>query len=372
MLYNKLRALPGLLLVHIVLLSLLLWSCNHSSPALHTENDPHKDITQTVSLSSFSMTDKANLHFTGQNGFFSTLAVVDTFLLCTDYRLPTVLHVFSTTSYALLGNMVTRGDQKGQVLSIANILPASQKNNCWLYDITSGKLLRLDISKAIRDSAYRGEEEIILNEATKRAKSPCRINDSLFAACSYTTDQYRFFTFNSQSTIINKTGNLPARHEDWPDENKESKFNILASIYTANMVKHPEKDLFMVAYNKTDRLELYEKGALKKVTRGPDVFDPVITFGKEENIITVNETEETLYSYTSLCATSKYVYALYSGKGDYNTCSKKLLVFDWEGNPVKTIETDKSICFFTVRETVAATMLYAVEADTGNLYTSKL
>ncbi len=363
-----------LLLWMIPVLFASLVSCRQKSASANDidTDASEKNITEIISFSSFKRTDKVMLSQTGQNGFFSNMAIVDTFLVCTDYRSPLTLQVFGIPSHQPLGKLITRGDQRGQCLGIANILPAQEQNIFWVYDITLGKFLKIDLKKALQNPEYTGEEEIILTDSTKRAKSPCLVNDSLFAAGSYSRDDCRFVSFNKRSDILKKTGTLPRRHPDWPEENEHGKFSILASVYASNLVKHPLRDLFVAAYNKTDRLEFYDQGVLKKIIKGPDVFEPLVSFTNEGGEIMATETDNTRFSYTSICTGPNYIYTLYSGKNKYNTCSQKILVYDWNGQPVKIIEFDKPICYFTVKETREETIIYTLEKDTGNLCVAKL
>ncbi|MEJ7820678.1 MAG: BF3164 family lipoprotein [Chitinophagaceae bacterium] len=318
-------------------------------------------------MSSFKKVDKIKLKLTGQNGFFTTIAIIDTFLVCTDYRSPVILQLYGLSSNKLIGQIITRGDQPGQCLSVANILPLG-KGIFWIYDITLSKLIKIDIKKALVNANYPGEEEIILIDSAKRLKSPCLINDSVFAATSYTRDDSRFLLFNKKSDILEKVGRLPVRQIEWPEENVNNKFNILASIYNANLIKHPNKEILVVAYSKTDRLEFYNQGKLNKIIRGPDYFEPLVSFQKQnENSVSVIETSKTYYSYNSVCATSLFIYCLYSGQNNYSTCSQKLLVYDWNGNPSRIIEFDRPVCYFTIRETENETIIYTVEAETGNI-----
>lgn len=346
-------------------------SCKQNMEGAKQESTYDAEITHNITYSSFKQKHDIALTETGINGFFGNITQIDTFLICPNYRSPIVLQVYNINTHKLIHQFITRGELKGQCLSVAGILPID-KTKFWLYDITLGKLLKIDIIKALSDTVYWGDEEIILTDSTKNVKSPYIIGDGVFSACTYTRDDCRFITFNKNSTILGTHGRLPSRNSKWPDENKVSKFNILASIYTANIVKHPTSDIIVAAYNKTDRIEIYKKGTLKKVLRGPDQFDPAIRFTKEANEIVAVETEKTRFSYTSICASNSFFYCLYSGTDRYNTCTKKILVFDWDGNPVKTLEFDRPICYFTVSENEGKTLIYVLEKDSGTIFFSYL
>jgi hypothetical protein len=356
-----------------IILSLIffLLSCRHASVSI--DDKTGKELTENIELSSFKKLDRVTLTQTGQNGFFSTIAIVDTFLVCSDYKSPVILRIFGINSNKLLAEIINRGDQKGECLNVANIQPIGDKPVFWIYDITLGKFLKIDLSKALKDpSNYSGEEEIILTGAARKSKSPCWISDSVFAAASYSHGDCRYLSFSKKSVILGKTGRLPSPEKDWPEEKKSGVFDILASAYSANLIKHPQKEILVAAYNKTDRLEFYEQGALKKIVRGPDHFEPEVSFSESNGKFSAIETSQTLFSYTGILATRSFIYSLYSGKNNYNTCSQKLLVYDWNGNPKRIIQFDQPICYFTVRETANQAVIYAVENNTGNLCYARL
>ena len=75
--------------------------------------------------------------------------------------------------------------------------------------------------------------------------------------------------------------------------------------------------------------------------------DPINKPVNEEGIYYVDLTENTQTGYIDLSATSKYVYALYSDKKMYenNRKSDTVLVFDWDGNPIKKYSFWKKTSF---------------------------
>ena len=83
---------------------------------------------------------------------------------------------------------------------------------------------------------------------------------------------------------------------------------------------------------------------------------PVYSKSAERNsgVLALN----TKLSVSSVTSDEKYIYALYNEnllkdaakKGDDIFCCKKILVFDWEGNPVKILNVDKQLRSITYRK----------------------
>lgn len=66
----------------------------------------------------------------------------------------------------------------------------------------------------------------------------------------------------------------------------------------------------------------------------------------------VDMTEDTQVGYINLCATTKYLYALYSDKKIYENGRKSnlVLVFDWEGNAIRKYLLDADAHYIAVDE----------------------
>lgn len=307
---------------------------------------------KTVDYKSFKNHKKLQFTNTGISlGTILEMAVLDSFLICSDLRTTKILHVINIRSNKYLGQILTRGKGKGECLSVANILPTSEKNMFWAYDITLGKLLKIDIRKALKDKSYLGEKEYILSDLAKAAKSPNWINDSLFVSCSYKIGDSRFYYFNDQSKIIKKVGQLPAAFKEWPKPSREQKLNLRSMAFKANIERHPSSNIFVVAYNTADRIEYYKGSTLKKIIIGPDQFQPVYDFREEgQGIFTPVSSFETRYAHMQIFSTNKHFFSLYSGGNNFQTCGSKILVFDWNGNPQSIWQLDKKCCSFAVFE----------------------
>ncbi|PSL46531.1 TolB-like protein [Chitinophaga niastensis] len=349
---------------------MLLFACNNDKP---DADAAFTNITTNVTFSSFSVKNDIPIKKMGpQLGDVLDMQVMDSFLIVSTLRDSAVLQIIHIPSGTVAGHLISRGKGDNECLNIATILPTSDKNICWCYDITLGKFLKINVPKALSAAAYIPEKTFMLTPATKGAKSPSWINDSTFAACSYFMNDCRYFYFNSQDSGIRKAGQLPSPGKGWPDENPKGKFSLLATAYSANMKKHPTDDLFAVAYNVTGRMELYEGGKLKRLIKGPESFQPIYTFkyDGESNIPVQNS--KTLFSNVQLKVTEKHIYLLYSGRNEFQTCGQKILVFDWQGNPLSMVNLNADYCSFTVEEKGNQSLIYLINKDTGELVSTSI
>jgi hypothetical protein len=296
--------------------------------------------------------------------------VIDTFLIGTDLRGDTMVHIMGLKSKRKFASLVTRGRGTDDCLSIANIIETSDKNVFWIYDVTLGKFQKINIQKAVQNSDYTPEKKFSLTDEIKGTVSPCWVNDSSFTACSYMLDDCRYFNFNDHSKILSKTGTLP-QATDWSKQSPETKLSLISVLYSAALKKHRSKDIYVVSYKNTDRMEIYKEGKLAHIIKGPDFFEPNFDYEDKGNgIFSPRKNSETKYSHVRVYPTEKYIYSVYSGTK--KTCSDKILVFDWNGNPIKVLTSNIKLCTIAIGEQGDRAILYTLDDASGELVSAVL
>lgn len=121
-----------------------------------------------------------------------------------------------------------------------------------------------------------------------------------------------------------------------------------------NLVMNPEKHTFAGSINFSSNIDFFEIVNNKiELIKSLRLGDPINKPVNEEGIYYVDLTENTQTGYIDLSATSKYVYALYSDKKMYenNRKSDTVLVFDWDGNPIKKYSLDTDAYYIAVDST---------------------
>lgn len=345
-------------------------SCKIKDPDVSRE----KDITTNITLSSFGPAEKPELISFGLSSIYTGLTVVDTFLVCADLRASPVLKLVGIESGQLAGAIIPRGEGYGECLGIADVLPAQEKGKAWIYDITLGKIMLIDLIKALHDNQYKCEKEIILVAELLRLRSVETLSDSSFAATSYLLSDSRIIKFDGHLRITERIGTLPPRGGNWPPENKRDFFSIAALVYKAYLRKCPvKKNKYMVAYVRSDRLELYDNGMLSKIIRGPGYFDPLVSFKDEgEGRYSVMDKENARQGNLCVYATDSNFYCLYGGDLSGENTNTQILVFDWNGNPVKRIEFGAPYVCLAVSQTGNNRRLYIVNKSTGEINVGRL
>lgn len=300
------------------------------------------------------------------------MAVADTFILLANVNSPRAVTVLSMRSFKPVAEIIPRDRAKGHCLSVTNIMNTPDKDVVWLYDVAGVKFLKVNLQKAIKTDHYEGEKEFVASKPGSIVMSPSWINDSTYAGCSYFSDEERFILFNDSFRTLEKVGVMPPALAGWPKENPKGKFAIRAICYSGNLVKHPEQNKYAIAYNKTSRIELYDSSKLVKVIRGPDLFDPMYEFRDFGEVKLPKNYKETMLSCIQMQADSKYMYVLYSGRKKRFPFGRRLLIFDWNGNPVKSYELPDSYQTFSITHKASHRFIYAIRYKSNELEYSEI
>jgi hypothetical protein len=311
-----------------------------------------------ITLPDFGTVEQRMLIPTGIKGLFGKMMIMDDLLVCANLRDSAALDIYNLQSGQLVKQVITRGDSTRQCLGVESLLKADQPHRFWLYDITTSKLLLVDLQKALQQKSYQPEQDIQLKENLKNMYSPRLVHDSLFAGVTYSQSDSRYFYFDTHSQIIQKNGKLPS-FEKTKLPVGSSKLNIMALILSSSLERAQGKNVHAVAYKKTDRIELYENDVLKKLIIGPEHFEPVQQFRKEHDIILPEDSPKTRYAFVNTVSDNDYIYCLYSGRENINS-GNQILVFDWGGNPVKRLLLQEEAYMLTVTEKSGKKLLYTI------------
>lgn len=280
------------------------------------------------------------------HGIFSEILVANSLLFCGNMRSEKLINIYSLKNKKFLNEILSRGTEPNEGLSVAGLNIQDNSKFIWLYDITLGKMFKINLYKSIKDTTHIVEKEIILVDKLKNLTFPSVINDSIFLATTYSIDDCRYFYTNTKK-ITKKIGNLPTTNNDeYLIDPPNTKFPNKAFLFKAISVKHPTKNKVAVFYNKLARTEFYSNDRILKIVNNEKDFNPRLQVTKIEKGFSVEDCSETKYAYLSVSYTADYIYALYSGNTD--TCSNRIFVFNWDGNFIKELILNKQVCKINV------------------------
>lgn len=314
-----------------ILLLLILYACHDGNTNVFNNNN--NTIINQFPNTQAPLGEKIDLEIIGVNDLF----VIDTFLITfkpSGYN--NFFEIYSTTDYKYLGKCLSKGRGPNEFLSIQYLGEYSISNNDILLLISDGILqkgARLNLSQSLKqdtticDTIFR----------TYNSDRSFSLNDSSYALFNPIPGNFNFTIQSNNKQIISETKLLRSFIS-------KSTPNFLLSM---GIIKHPTKNIFASNMLFFNQINIFSSDMKKNFS---------ISYGSPINIFkTINQpdTSVILY-YSSLVATSSYIYALYTNKKVdhfyHGTGSTEVQIFNWNGQPISKIIIPENIIYFGVDE----------------------
>lgn len=278
-------------------------------------------------------------------------------LHCNDSAL-IVLDFHSGDSYTLFdinsGKAIRRFGSTGQgpdEIPLGTYGYLEDKNFYLFYDQT-GYIGRYSI-----DSLYNTQNRLHPQRLTKyqleeaQLSKAIPLNDSTFLGAGTYQSKFQYVLFDCNNRVIDY--NIEIYNSNYENFNKYHKF--LSN--QGNLKKHPDKNRFVFSLNNSSNLDFIEiKDNKIQTIKSLHFADPNYQTISGDFLNRVIPSEDNIIGYLDTYATEKYVYALYADKkrvsvdknNDYN--SDTILVFDWDGNPVKKLKLTNEAYYICANE----------------------
>lgn len=186
------------------------------------------------------------------------------------------------------------------------------------------------------------------------------IDDDIFVSAGTYQSRYQFLLFDKDNRILDYAVDVYNA--------ADSAFNLYTRFLSnqGDLVMHPQKERFAYSVNLSSNIDLFEIRnnkivPIKSLRLGNPISEPVV---QNEMFYSVRPTESTQTGYINLSATTQYIYALYSDQKLHENGRKSttVLVFDWNGNPIKKYALDTEVYYIAVDE-AGQKMFAAVKND---------
>ena len=174
-------------------------------------------------------------------------------------------------------------------------------------------------------------------------------------------------SYSPKLTILNNTGSVIDSIGMFYNNTFEN-YTFLKGAYMYQLTVKPDNKRIAFAYYRTDVIEIYNlNGKLIKAIHGPDNFKMEPSPSKNNQSDYFARSKKTKETFIAIRSSNKYIYALYDGMtaNKPNPLANWLLVFDWNGNLVKSFKITNKIYAFDVDE--ANKKIYAASVLTGKL-----
>lgn len=220
-------------------------------------------------------------------------------------------------------------------------------------DYRNGRLVETSLPAAVSRSAAPAEENIIWLPEGQQHLAAAKTSSFVIATGLYDEGRYLFYDLNSQTASYHL--DYPG-HEDYPDISVRAK----AILYASSILRvRPDEAAFVCADMYSGLIDFCRiVGSSAERVRLVRLHHPDVDI-EEEPETNVAYYRSNRMGFTDVAVSQERVYALYSGRsiekdGDNATLGDMLLIYDWNGNMLNSIQLDVSMSHIAYDKTEKA------------------
>ena len=260
------------------------------------------------------------------------IAVGSQYILVPDFKASQPLHIFSRQSESFVTSAGTYGKGPREVEDVWHIDWKPGHDSGWIFEYESRKIHYVNLDSLVDTQLISDRNVALVTEGTP--VSPVWISDDRIATTGFYTSG-RLHTYSSQGEFLSTMGPDPPGSLNTP-------VPVRQHAYIAYNKTNSDGRRIAVAFQYTDRLEIYEDGELSQLVRGPVFKEPTYTvYHNEEGVSWMGLDAETVYGYIDTAVTDSLIFGLYSGEPRHSSRgidSDLIIVFDWHGKPLAQLK----------------------------------
>ena len=280
---------------------------------------------------------------------FDIKLVQDSIAVLKIYKVGNYLALVNTNTGEVMREFITKGQGPGELITMF-FCPQSDKNKIMVEDPNLRTIFNVDYNMAIADNKYRIEPLVKFENRAMRYM----FIDTCFVHAGLRMINNRFQIFDSKGGLIATclNYNKADKYSHVPDR-------VYASGFQGFYAVHPNGKKFVFAAHNSGCIQIFNFTP-NEITLHKDLTfnDPMMTCNENACATSL----KAIVSAETIDCNDKYFYVLYSGETLDQHLNKianyNLLVFDWDGNPVKRYILQQPITTFAVNS--ADDKLYGV------------
>lgn len=244
-------------------------------------------------------------------------------------------------NHSPLGSLLPRGTEPEEMLSVSR-MDFNSDGTFWAHDLVAGRMKEFKLVMD-KDTVYAISRKSVSFVPSMNAFF--LYPDKIGSTTQDINPLSRFYVYDIEGNRTEEVGEYPSYEREIPATAMVEVFNGWVSV-------HPDKTKFLLAYEWTDLLEIYNSDfTLVKRIHGPHLFMPEFEL-KARGSATVMQRKSDLskFAYQGLTSNNERIFLLYAngktvpkGAGDeyfhYNT----IVAIDWVGNPQTLYELDHKV-----------------------------
>ena len=267
-----------------------------------------------------------------------SMTCVDTLLIYGDRYGGKSISVFDLKNNRFVGRFISEGQGPNEVIPMLYLIPYSQKDKLYAFQRGMNIINTFDVSNFQIQSSIKIASSLPPSY-TLRPNRMQKTKDYYVGVG--VIDKGRFGIFDSNGKFLYTDG-------VYPYQGKDMEPNKAYTLYQGQICASPERNYFAAGCWWSDHIAFYE------VTKNGVVllkeyssYDTTVDF---INMIAIKS--NSVLNFTEAFGTADYCYMLFNGKtfaenNEGTRGGNYIIVFDWQGNYIKTFHIDyKAYCFY--------------------------
>ena len=263
------------------------------------------------------------------------LMVRDSLLLTLNQKTEKICHVFNLNTKKKVGERIMVGQGPNDMIHPFFI---EAEESLMLYAPMTSSVFRFSLDEFVKDTPLRPLSKKKLSESYFFGELSL-LNDE-WVGVSGRPDA-PCYVFDSEGNKLRTLGEYPIGPENYSELEKVDAYNGILATNSKNRVA--------VCRMFTDLIDFYDDaGRLLKRLHGPEQFyTRFIEFN--DGMVMGSQPDGKYYrdAFYSPFGTNSHLFVLFNGKfvnkPGHNLLAEDILVFDWEGNPVRRYSLDKGV-----------------------------
>ena len=264
------------------------------------------------------------------------LIVGQNYVLVADVMGELILNIFDRQHGRWVASGGKFGEGPREFGGLRDIIRIPGRDAVWVFDFAGRSIQFVDMDSLVLTGSL-SDRRVLLNGGPGDPYSPVWTADSTIVS-SGTYGSNHFAVFAADGSFLDTAGPAP------PGDEEISPL-VRRRVYSSVLRASPNGKRIVAAYDKSDRLEIYEGTALRHVVRGPDFFEPAfeVQVRADGSVRPDYPEDEYRYGYEDITVTDRLIFALYSGKSLTESPTGEdsgsyIIVFTWDGKPIAVLK----------------------------------
>ena len=278
------------------------------------------------------------LRYPGLMGITLQLIKIDSLLLVSDFQGDTLVSLYNPESRKIEKRLIAKGHGPGELVSPLEIQYTGSK--LW---VTSRSLFRLNVMPDNWKTEPFPKPQKVM-QLPPQSNNLVALSDNLFVLSSLGEKRYILMDLRKQDDM-KPFGEYP----DFWDKEKDFPSDAKAMFHQPHFAKHPSRPLFASCSNYVLEIYRYDESGnkLPELVMRKQLGKYSYKYTSGQMLSTKTEAGSDPKA-TELACSEKYLYIV--TQSPENRKLSNVMVIDWEGNPVRCLQTDEYIICLAIDE----------------------